>query len=363
MHVRVAVVMVGAYLAVIAAACSDLREAPTAAGAPDAEVADARTEAGGETTDDGGARADAMTDGSSPEPGDPCDVGYPDGGTIDREWAMWPLPPADLSRTNYVVRDGVVCDRTTKLVWERSVGTARSWDDATTHCDTLSAGGYKDWRLPTRIELLSIVDYPSSPALEENAFPESLVQAKVDGGAAETRYWASTRHPTGSLFLRRFLVNFNFGQAYTDVKDQSLAVRCVRGGAPHNSTQGIAYVTTENTAMDPRTGLRWQRGQVTGSAVPWAVGLQECQSLQLDGFTGFRLPTIREVESLYDVRASTGPVWDKTVFTSNGTIAAASLWSSNEAGEYALLVSFVPGQSMYYAEKTSYAGARCVKGP
>jgi len=312
--------------------------------------------------------APPATDGALAEPvdggadaGDPCDESQPDAGALDREWAAGPLPPADTAAAGYAVRSGVVCDRTTRLVWERAVGPVRTWDDAKTHCDTLSLGGYFDWRLPTRIELLGIVDYGSAPALEAATFPPELVQAVVDGGV-ETAYWTATPHP--QLFLRRYVVSFELGQAFSVAKDLTLAARCVRGGPAASGAQAPAYVTTAGTALDPRTGLRWQRGQVPGSPVTWTEALQACQSLQLDGFSGFRLPTMRELESLYDVRATTGPLWEKSTFSApSAAIAAAQLWSSNAAGAEALMLSFIPNQSMYPLEKTSYAGARCVTGP
>lgn len=366
MRAGLLILVVAASAALVGVACSDLKEAATLdAGPEDAGAGDGATDP---ADSDPGSDARAPDDGgggTAPDggdAGDPCDVAYADAGAIDREWAMTARPPADVSAANYLVRDGVVCDRTTRLVWERAVGPARTWDQAKTYCDTLALGGYTDWRLPTRIELLSIVDYPSSPALEPTAFPSSLVQAKLDGGVLETGYWTITPHP--SLFLRRYIVAFESGQSFTVVMDELLATRCVRGGAPQNSTAGITYHATANTALDPRTGLRWQRGMVAGSPVTWSAALQACQNLSLDGFTGFRLPTIRELETLYDVRGSTGPLWDKAAFYApNQAIATAQLWSANDVGAEALMLSFIPNQSMYPFDKTAYAGARCVKGP
>ncbi len=124
------------------------------------------------------------------------------------------------------------------------------------------------------------------------------------------------------------------------------------------------YVLGTQTALDTKTGLRWQR--VSSAGVQWQTALTTCSTIQLDGQTGYRLPTVRELESIYDMKTNTGPLWDKTVFSAaNQTISAGSHWASNVDGDYAFLVSFVPTQGAYMgaAKKDDFNGARCVKGP
>jgi hypothetical protein len=359
---RIVAIAIGAsFTALVAIACSDLKSAGSAAppeGGHDAASTDVPK--GGDASD---AIPDAASDASAGDAGDPCAEPIADAGAVDREWATGPLPPADVTAANYIVRADVVCDRTTKLLWSRAVGPTKNWDDAKAQCDTLNLGGYTDWRLPTRIELLSIVDYGSShPALESTAFPASLVQAVTDAGVPETAYWASSVDPGASL--DRWAVSFDIGQAFTLYDVTAIAVRCVRGGAPANSDQGITYEATTNTALDPKTGLRWQRGEAFAYNVAWTDALQACQTLELDGFTGFRLPTIRELESLYDARGKDGPVWDQAAFTQpNASVGASELWSSNEVGSQVLILSFIPRSSMYPFDKTDITGVRCVKGP
>ncbi len=124
------------------------------------------------------------------------------------------------------------------------------------------------------------------------------------------------------------------------------------------------YQLTAQTALDTKTGLRWQR--VSSAAVTWSVALQGCSQAALDGATGYRLPTVRELETIYDPRAATGPLWDKTTFSAaNATIGAAQLWASNADGDNAYVLSFIPSTGAYMGTiaKTDYAGTRCVKGP
>lgn len=124
------------------------------------------------------------------------------------------------------------------------------------------------------------------------------------------------------------------------------------------------YVLGAQTALDTRTGLRWQR--VSTGAVTWSAGLQSCSLGTFDGETGYRLPTVRELESIYDPRASTGPLWDKTTFSAaNATTGAAQLWALDADGDSAYVLSFIPTTGAYMGTiaKTDYSGTRCVKGP
>lgn len=142
-----------------------------------------------------------------------------------------------------------------------------------------------------------------------------------------------------------------------------LAVLLVAHRAGGDAPAGQFSVGTQ-TALDTKTGLRWQR--VGSDGMPWATALQTCSTVQLDGQGGFRLPTVRELESIYDVRAPTGPNWDKSVFSAaSASIGAGTEWASNDDATSAYVVSFIPTTGIYMGtqQKTDYAGARCVKGP
>ena len=58
--------------------------------------------------------------------------------------------------------NGAVLDNITCLVWEKSnVETEGDWQANSDRCTALAASnwaGFNDWRLPTRIEMASIVD-------------------------------------------------------------------------------------------------------------------------------------------------------------------------------------------------------------
>nr|NIS71855.1 DUF1566 domain-containing protein [Pseudomonadota bacterium] len=84
--------------------------------------------------------------------------------------------------------DDLVLDKKTGLVWARNAhlaGEALTWEDACIYCQNLTLGNRKGWRLPTKEELLSLVD-PSRtyPALAKG---HPFINVKYT-------YWTGTTH-------------------------------------------------------------------------------------------------------------------------------------------------------------------------
>jgi len=116
----------------------------------------------------------------------------------------------------------IVLDTTTKMVWQDNNATTSSlytWSAALTQCDTLSLGGFSDWRLPNKNELLLLVDKTKiNPAI-------AAVFVNVN---YSSYYWSSTTYAGGTSYA--WYVDFYYGSDDFDVKTNSYYVRCVRGG-------------------------------------------------------------------------------------------------------------------------------------
>lgn len=114
----------------------------------------------------------------------------------------------------------IVTDTATELAWQDDAAAATytaDWQGAIDHCEALELGGYTDWRLPNKQELLSIIDRSRySPAIDTTVFAHM-----VSG-----YYWSST---TGAPYTyNAWLVNFNGGYSFNGNKTAYLSVRCVR---------------------------------------------------------------------------------------------------------------------------------------
>ncbi len=68
--------------------------------------------------------------------------------------------------------DGVVVDHATGLMWSKAtVAKGKTWAEAKAVAEAVRLGGYTDWRLPTRAELLTLVDDTrSNPAIDTSRF-------------------------------------------------------------------------------------------------------------------------------------------------------------------------------------------------
>jgi hypothetical protein len=115
--------------------------------------------------------------------------------------------------------DGTVTDGVTGLMWQQSVpATLLSWSDAVASCQSLTLAGHADWRLPSLIELVSIVD-PSifSPSINAAAFPST---------PRDAAFWSSTSSPSAPG--NAFSVFFVFGNAISSAQSTLNHTRCVR---------------------------------------------------------------------------------------------------------------------------------------
>lgn len=125
--------------------------------------------------------------------------------------------------------DGTVTDRESGLMWQQD--TYRhgfDWSGALKHCSYLTLAGYTDWRLPSREELRSIVDYGRyDPALDPMYFPNAL----------SCWYWS------GSIVARdtNMVWDLNFNDGSDDPPCWDCGGGYVRAVRTHKT--GHAYLT------------------------------------------------------------------------------------------------------------------------
>jgi len=116
----------------------------------------------------------------------------------------------------------VICNdkKLGRLMWQDEKQNFQgTWDEAQEYCKLVSLAGYKDWRLPTRVELLSIADKSShNPALN-TAF-------KYITDSDYSRYWSQTK--SADFSSSAWFVDFRYGGGFWSVVSDRDFVRCVR---------------------------------------------------------------------------------------------------------------------------------------
>jgi len=130
------------------------------------------------------------------------------------------------------------------------------------------------------------------------------------------------------------------------------------GAAAMGAAAAGRYVVGTETVRDTETGLTWQRAAAPRNLV-WDGARGYCLQLSLAGFDDWRLPTVRELQSLLDVRA-TNPAADATAFTG---LLGGEFWSSTPGvwdGSLAWTVNFSTSGTFYRATAQDHY-VRCVR--
>ncbi|MBI2388512.1 MAG: DUF1566 domain-containing protein [Deltaproteobacteria bacterium] len=275
------------------------------------------------------------TDGSlsrdTSEPG--AAAAPPPGDWIDAP--RWRLLPPDL-----VAEAGVVIDRTTGLEWQRVHSGRYAVEQLDAACKDLVIDGKTGFRLPTRSELLSIVDLDVVDR-EAPALPKLLSEQVTSDGF----FWTAT--PAVGLGGGRWIIGTHDGVAARGAEGMWL-VRCVRGEPPAN---GPRFAIDGDFVRDLHTALRWRRA-VEEDLHAVVDASARCAA------RGERLPSVYELQSIVDARRRS-PAIDP-VF---GETPRETFWSASDNAKYAhygWAVSFETGETVY-ANRESQFRVRCVQ--
>lgn len=116
-----------------------------------------------------------------------------------------------------------VLDRETGLVWQRSPGPlVQSWLSSSIICLDKNIGGRKGWRLPSIVELASLID-PSVPT-PGLTLPAGHPFLNIESSRF---YWSATT--TADSARSAWNVDFNYGVTNGSDKGIEWHAWCVRG--------------------------------------------------------------------------------------------------------------------------------------
>jgi hypothetical protein len=247
----------------------------------------------------------------------PCVQTEPPGYTCLGQFADWPMPdaaPGSKFAPSYdtTTTPGTVIDLVTDLMWQRFLpATASSpetmydgctgtddpfwctWEEAKIYCNNLVLAGNSDWRLPTRIELESVLDETkSNPSIDSTAFPNT----------PQTSFWSSSPYVGYALWQPfppgdAWTVSFNRASAADGRGIDHYPARCVRGGGTVSGYPQSRYVvnSSNDTVNDTRTGLVWQR-TIDSNDYLLEAAISYCSARG----SGWRLPSFKELLTVVD---------------------------------------------------------------
>jgi len=115
--------------------------------------------------------------------------------------------------------NGTVSDTRTGLMWSQTLqGSASTHAQALTLADASTLAGHTDWRLPTRAELVGIVETGCArPALNTTRFT----------AGATSVVWSSSPGPAGTFWF----VDFTYGSDAVESAGTTKAIRLVRSAS------------------------------------------------------------------------------------------------------------------------------------
>lgn len=240
--------------------------------------------------------------------------------------------------------DGSITDTVTGLVWQKQGdATKRTWDASNAYCSSLNISGLTGWRLPTRMELLTIVDYGTfGPSVNAVFFP----------GTFSSGYWSSSDYANDTT--KAWSVYFQNGYTNGNFKTTSFYVRCVHG----QETSPLLTDNGDGTATDMKRGLMWQQ-QDDDTMRTWEDALSYCEGLSLASYGDWRLPNARELNSIYD-DARFNPAIDPVFANAK----SSAYWSSTTLaeGNTRAWVKYLGNADLDYNYKTATGYVRCVRG-
>lgn len=214
--------------------------------------------------------------------------------------------------------DGTITDNITGLMWEQSMGTKITFDEAANKATNSTLAGYSDWRVPTVKELYSLILFTGQVKgavankffIDTNYFEQPLGDVSIGEREIDAQTWTSTEY-VGTTMRHDatvFGVNFIDGRikGYPKIKPRTGAAntmyfRMVRGNKHYGKNNFVA--NNDGTINDLATGLMWQTADDAVSR-NWKEALAYAEDLELAGHSDWRLPNAKELQSIVDYSRS-----------------------------------------------------------
>lgn len=195
--------------------------------------------------------------------------------------------------------NSTITDNNTGLIWaqDQSDDTI-GWEEASTYCSSLTTGDIDDWRMPSVKELWSIRDFSTGwPWIDSDYFNLSS-----DGTTMSQHHsWTSEAYLVESEYQNEQVI----GTPYWIVNDWTGHIKAMSGMRYVRCVSGDIYGTNsfvdngDGTVSDTATGLMWSQDD-NGEELYWQDALAYAENAEEAGYSDWRLPSIKELQSIAD---------------------------------------------------------------
>jgi len=228
--------------------------------------------------------------------------------------------------------DGTVSDLVTGLMWQKDPGAKKTFSQAMAGAATCRVGGYADWRLPTIKELYSLILFSGTdpdprstnsatqrPFIDSSQFRFTYGDAGRNERLIDSQYATCTRYVSTTMRGNETMFGVNFADgrikgypvgAHRGRGEKSYYVMYVRGNADYGKNN--FHDNGDGTVTDRATGLIWTQmdsghlkaGKKADGTLTWPEALQWAEALTVAGHDDWRLPNVKELQSLLDYTRS-----------------------------------------------------------
>ena len=274
--------------------------------------------------------------------------------------------------------DGTVSDHITKLVWQQTAdinGDGKvnyddkmSQSDAISYCENLTLAKKSDWRLPDIKSIYSLIDFNGkdisaydeedsklTPFINNYVFgfgygdrskKERLIDAQW---ATSTKYVSNTMNGNNTMFGLNFADGRIKGYPLTARgKDKKFYVQCVRGNENYGKNNFIN--NKDGTITDLATNLMWQKND-NGLGVKWSDALEYCENSREAGYSNWKLPDAKELQSIVDYTRSPDTSNSAAI---NSVFNATPIINENKQKDFAFYWSSTSHENMSNARNAVY---------
>lgn len=223
--------------------------------------------------------------------------------------------------------DGTITDNVTGLIWQQDPGEKMDWETAVNALDEFNQealGGHTDWRIPTIKELYSLVDFSgatrtssdtSIPYIDTDYFVFKYGDEAGEPRFIDSQILSSTIYDSTTLGGNTTVFGYNFADGRIKGYEITKEFYCYHVCGNTNYGQNLFVDNGDETITDEATSLMWMQhdsgyyeaGTESDGTMNWQEALEWVQQMNDEAFLGYsdwRLPNIKELQSLVDYSKS-----------------------------------------------------------